>query len=193
MMVFGIDSEEIDIFTEARDVLASRRRELCIKYGTERAVPHARDSLAFRRLYGLEIEGAIPSEDAADVILIDYVEALDRNEAGAGSELHAFLADELHRNTLTTCAAHLLAGMHIALARGMAADEAMLTKPPAGRPSHSGRDERIRQFIQSENACRELAEAAGQAHHRSVLESYAIAARIFGLSGKTVRNICAGK
>ncbi len=82
--------------TEARAMLDARSRDLRSKYGAQRMVDHARDSLAFRRLHGLEIEDAIPSEDAADIMLIAYVEALDRNEAGAGSELHAFLADELH-------------------------------------------------------------------------------------------------
>lgn len=190
----------IDFFASARDVLNGRMRELTEKYsGVGKTINHAlvgqaRDAIAMVNLgYASASEAWNPMEDARDIVLLDHVLAMDRNESGAASSLHDFLSNELHRNTLTITAAHLLAAMHRALARGLPAEEAMLTKPPSGRPSKAERDRAVIRYMQGEEKMRELMAAAGKPDEcRSKAESYKEAARIFSLSVKTIRNICAG-
>jgi len=198
-MSLKLDMAGIDCFTSARDVLNGRLRELAEKYsGVGETIDHAlveraRDAIAMVNLgYASASEAWNPIEDARDIVLLDHVLAMDRNESGAASSLHDFLANELHRGTLTISAAHLLAAMHGALARGLSAEEAMLTKPPSGRPSNAERDRAVIRYMQGEDGMRELMAAAGTpGAWRSKAESYKEAARIFGLSVKTIRNICA--
>lgn len=198
-MSLQLDMAGIDCFTSARDVLNGRLCELAKKYsGVGETIDHAlveqaRDAIAMVNLrYASASEAWNPIEDARDIVLLDHVLAMDRNESGAASSLHDFLANELHRGTLTISAAHLLAAMHSGLARGLSAEEAMLTKPPSGRPSNAERDRAVIRYMQGEDGMRELMVAAGTpGAWRSKAESYKEAARIFGLNVKTIRNICA--
>lgn len=195
-----LDFSGMDFFRAARDELNARLFELSDKYANggdfgHNLVARARDAVAMVNLGFTAAEEAWdPIEDARDIVLLDHVLALDRNESDAGSLLHEFLSNQLHRGTLTPTAACLLAAMHNALSRGIPADDAMLTKPAGGRPSNAKSHREIIRYMEGEDAMRELMAAAGRPDDcRTKAESFREAARIFGVSIKTVRNVLSAK
>ena len=198
---------DIDWLNEARDVLNARWNELANKYPEmQETISHELESNARDAIWALQKdEWKLPSattsvneasmtlEDAMDIVLLKCITAIDNNELNASQGLHSFLANQLHRNTLTVAACHLLAGMHTALSYGLPAEEATLTKQASGRPNKNRRDEMIRNFVKAELAARSLPGFNGGrygTHKPTNTQVYREAARIFGVSAKTVQNIC---
>ncbi|TWT21643.1 hypothetical protein [Luteimonas wenzhouensis] len=193
-----LDLAGVDFFTKARGVLNDRWRELSEKYQVDGGFSYSQVAAANDTLEQL-FRGQIDRdkfreaiEDAVDIILLSHVQSLDKNEKNAASDLHGHIVGTLRINALTPAMTELLVAMHAALRLGLPADAATLTKPPSGRPSNAERDRAVIRYMQGEDRMRELMAAAGTpGAWRSKAESYKEAARIFGLSVKTIRNICA--
>jgi hypothetical protein len=171
---------EHDWFIRSRRSLEERRQALKGKPVTR----NARDLLGLARR-GIPIDNL---SDAQDVRLIELMELMEANEQGAARDLHGYLADALRQNELTDLMRGVLADMHNALSRGVSADESMLVKPPRGRAKNSRRDDNIRRYILSRLALDHL--GVSGLDPKIV---YREAARIFGVSQKTLKNICANK
>jgi hypothetical protein len=124
---------------------------------------------------------------ARDVRLLELVSLVEANEDGAARDLHGYLSDALLTGFATPTMCTLLAAMHNALSRGLPAEDAMRVKPPAGagRPKKIRRDEDIRRYVRSH-----LFQMPGMAKPDPAAV-YREASRIFEVSIKTIKNVCA--
>jgi hypothetical protein len=122
----------------------------------------------------------------------------DGGDSKAVLELHAFLAQCLEQGNDTPLVREILIGMHKSMAKGIAADVAMMSKPSAGRPRNDLRDDRIYGFVQSHVTWwdmldfrrAEIEKKFGPKPARPTMESiYKEAAVEFGLHWTTIKRI----
>lgn len=186
------DLSSVDFFKASREALSERLGELVAKYGLADAIPYeveqvARDTLMLARMGQIdEGEFAEVLQDSRDIVLLAHCMRVDANDDGARAALHGVLSDALQEDRTTQSMRTLLAAMHNALSRGLPADAAMLVKPPGRRPSQASKHAAIRRYVEMQSASARLFGAMPDpdAIHKD-------AARIFGVSKKTVANIVA--
>jgi hypothetical protein len=167
-----------DWFTRSRRAIQARRQ-----YLSERSAIDNPAALIVLSRRGVPIDNI---SDARDARLIELIDLLEANEKGAAHELHGYLSDCLRENCLTDLMRELLADMHNALSRGVATDRSMLVNPPRGRHKNTRRDDAIRRYVLSRLTLRQIGVPGF-----SPREVWREAARIFSVTQKTVKNICA--
>lgn len=143
-----------------------------------------------------KVERRAFSQAMRSVLIDSFLSAIDSGDPSAAPGLHALLAEGLRAGDLTEGERDLLADMHESIARGKAADVAMMTNKLRGRPRQVLRDREAINHVDGMIRMRDLAkgnaraaELVGDLANMSKEAIYRVAGKRVGMDGKEVKKI----